>query len=218
MPGFGSDVAESAKTTNGENNIISGASSGNSFAGIVNGENNNITIHVDNPVSGQVYNTTLFGSNLTAVTKDYSHFENLYVDETLYSRNTYSISPTVASSAITIDGTYSFYYINGDADAYLDEIAILLETPKVDLQFLSIAISKAAGLNLNNIYFVDEIGGFSSRQTTTPTQIAAKDGANAGTNRMITNLASGNFVAYFFIWSNTINKWVMFMADEVNPF
>lgn len=200
---------------NGNNNQIISPTTSSSlkFNAIINGENNLITSD-----AASINNVVLFGSNLTAVSKNYSHFENLFVSETLIvSSNT--ISPTVSTSSITIDTNYSFHYINGDADASNVELAILIPTPTVDMQILSISISKIAGSNLSNIYFVDEVGGFASRITTTPTQIAAKDGdMDIGGNRMITHLNVGEYTAYLFMWTGEIDKWVMFISDTAGYF
>ena len=181
---------------NGNNNFIikDGVYSGNGdgFNEIINGENNIINIDYDSNIDY----VNLFGSNLTAVSNNYSHFQNLYVDETLMVENYISYG-VLGNPDEYLDKNYSYHFV------YLgtNNITIHFPIPDNDLQFLI--------LNLKNT----SLGG--SYNATFSGSISCKYGS---VGRYTTQLSPNENVSYFFIWTSTINKWVMFFCDSTSNF
>lgn len=181
---------------NGNNNFIikDGVYSGNGddFNEIINGENNIINIDYDSNIDY----VNLFGSNLTAVSNNYSHFQNLYVDETLMVENYISYG-VLGNPDEYLDKNYSYHFV------YLgtNNKTIHFPIPDNDLQFLI--------LNLKNT----SLGG--SYNATFSGSISCKYGS---VGRYTTQLSPNENVSYFFIWTSTINKWVMFFCDSTSNF
>lgn len=193
---------------NGKNNLIqSNNTSSYDFGGIINGQNNSINI------TSSINNTYIFGSNITANSKDSSHFENLYVDETLLFRNIkkYISDGGIPNSwEIALDKNYTFHEIsvlNGGYNA-----AVKFPTPDNDIQFLSLIISGTSGLGGYTLSFVDDFTG-SFPDFVPATNVSCKEG---GVGRFSTSLIDNTSAAYFFIWTKEINKWVMFTSDTDN--
>ncbi len=185
---------------NGKNNLIqSNNTSSYDFGGIINGQNNSINI------TSSINNTYIFGSNITANSKDSSHFENLYVDETLLFRNIkkYTIN-SVPTQNVTIDLEQSFHEIY---NVNQPNVKIYIPDSTNDLQVLSICISGGTSPSPLLTFYDSSFGSF-------PTNISCKPGSfnrytSGGPN-------AGTAVAYFFIWTKEINKWVMFTSDTDN--
>ena len=179
---------------------------------IINGTNN--TINVDGV---NIFSANLFGSNLAAVSNNYSHFQNLYVDGGMYATGNKDYGVAGNQTNFTLDLRFSFHYVYTGDPFFGSDILIEIPIPSnINLfQFLSLSIID--GPNgygaAYNIYFVDSVGGFSSSASTTPNQISAKNGSLAGTNRMVTHLGTADSVAYFFIWIPIIQKWVMYTSN-----
>jgi hypothetical protein len=152
---------------------------------IINGQNNSIADANTNQ------NANLFGSNLTAVSKNYSHFENLYIDETLMAKKHIICGNT--SSDDYLDKNYSYQNI-----AFFDrDKTIHFPIPDNDLQFLTLILTNINYLNSYNFTFNGNV--------------ACKNGS---VGRFSATLEALDTVAYFFIWTSTINKWVMFSSNN----
>ena len=199
------------------NTITSNIGSTLTYESIINGHDNTITADGVN-----IFNVNLFGSNLTAIDKNYSHFENLYVDGVLSCRYNcvYEISPT---TAFTLNLDYSMHEFKNFGSS---ELSIQIPKGGSSIQLLSIIINDDSS-TLQNIYFVDYsevlISGFPFRQTLSPTQISSKVGfsttANFWGNKCVTSSLGVQFSigdttsSYFFIWIPIIQKWVMYTSD-----
>ena len=205
---------------NGYNNVKNSTSykinSGDSTS-IINGQNNSI---INDYTFG---NSILFGSNLTTVTDNYSHFENLYVNNSIFASYAGQVNISAGNqTAVTVDTTYSFFNVFMTNPSLAIDFAIKIPPGGNQIQFLTLLLYNN-GFSGCKVYFVDksEIGNFPNRLTLTPTQIASKVGSavvgNSG-NKMITNLGSQAYVAYFFTWIPLIQRWVMYVADTQGTF
>ena len=174
---------------NGQNNKIVSSNQyqtdPNYFSGIINGQNN-----VLNPVTNN--NSILFGSNLTAVTNNYSHFQNLNVNGTLMSANFKSYNNL---ATVNLDPTYSYHVVWSDAVANID---IIFPQPTVDLQFLTLTLINALGSNIQ--FSLDNL----------LVNIISKSGS---INQSTSILPGNNIYSYFFIWTNILQAWVMFTSN-----
>ena len=168
---------------------------------IINGQNNSIA----NANTNQ--NANLFGSNLTAVSNNYSHFENLYVDETLMAKNNKVYGINADAETVYLDKEYSFHLVDmTQAQATMDmpninNIYISFPTPNNDLQFLTLFL--IAPLQIGN-YTLNFISG----------NIACKQGSSGRFSTVLPANYNENAVAYFFIWVSLIQKWVMFSSNN----
>lgn len=182
---------------NGQNNLIeSNTTNIYDFSGIINGQNNNIDI------TNSINNTYIFGSNIDANSKNSSHFENLYVDETLLSTKVkkYTIN-SVPTQNITIDLEQSFHEIY---NVNQPNVGIYIPDSTNDLQVLSICISGGTSPTPLLTFYDSSFSSF-------PTNISCKPGTVL---RYTTGGPdAGTAVAYFFMWTSKINKWVMFTSD-----
>jgi hypothetical protein len=186
---------------NGYNNkIIKTATNYNNsdFSAIINGQNN----YIDKKKEHR--NSILFGSNLTAVTSGYSHFENISIGEVL---NVAKVKTYIVNSApsqnVEIDLNYSFHEIY---NVNQSGVRIYIPNSYNDLQILSICIS--GGTNPSPfISFTDNtFAAF-------PTNLSLKSGQFNRYTSFFIGSPDPDVVAYFFMWTSKINKWVMFNSD-----
>ena len=162
------------------------------ITGIINGVNNSITGYSSNK------NSILFGSNLTTVSSGYSHFENLYVDETLLGEEFAYYQPADGDE-FELDVNYSFHYISAHtASSNLSFIIDLPYNPTVNLQMLTIVFN-AGSIGVHPTYNV----------TFENSNLACKSG---NSSRYSSDFPANSIVAYFFMWVNLINRWVMFTS------
>jgi len=185
---------------NGSGNTINTYATNSGMTTIINGQNNRISVNTNTFTS---FNSALFGSNLTALTENnYSHFQNLYVEQGLYATKVFFSADT---SSYTLDTNYSFHHIAPSSGC-------LIRIPNPEnvnvFQMLSITMPTSS---LIEVFFSDS----STNYLSTPNNIAAKTGNLYGTfgnnNRFSINYNYST--AYFFIWCPFINKWVAFTSD-----
>jgi hypothetical protein len=191
---------------NGTNNKIGGDLRGSQTT-IPSAINSSVIFNGSNNVTGRDF-SYLFGSNLTAVTNNYSHFENLRAEKGVYSRNysAYTFIQGLTPEKITISNRFSYFFIKVLEPAGLNPtIQIKIENPslnKFNLLFVSIFNDTAfAG---GSISFVDTF------TPTNATNIACKSGSIGSFQ---TSLIANEEKAYAFMWNPLISKWVMFTSD-----
>jgi hypothetical protein len=205
---------------NGYNNVITttnGAAYGTQRS-IINGQNNTILAN-----AGVNYAINIFGSNMTSVAQNNSHFENLYVDETLMATNSLIYVLNDATSTLTLTDDYTFNEIILNYTTPHHVKVDLPTNPDVDLMFLSTTFILSGGANWSVIYFSNSSISFADKLTFTPSNLSAKPGnfssgyasfGNIGNSFAHQISASTPVVSYFFLWTDILNKWVMYSSDN----
>lgn len=185
---------------NGRGNTITTDVANSGMTTIINGQNNTISVNRNTFTS---FNSALFGSNLTAVVENnYSHFQNLYVDQGLYATKVFFSADT---SSYTLDTNYSFHHVAPTSGC-------LIRIPNPDnvnvFQILSITIPTSS---LIELFFSDSTSNYLSTSTNMAAKTGNLYGAFGNHNRFSINYNYST--AYFFIWCPFINKWVAFTSD-----
>lgn len=193
---------------NGTNNKIGGDLRGSQTT-IPSAINSSVIFNGSNNVTGRDF-SYLFGSNLTAVTNNYSHFENLRAEKGVYSRNYSAYTFTQIGGTptdIIISNKFSYFFIKKQG-GNSPIIYINIENPNQNIfQMLFVSILNDNSTPVTGaVRFVD-VGGFSP---TNATNIACKAGI---TGDFQTSLPANEEKAYAFMWNPLISKWVMFTSD-----